>query len=218
MTNLSDMEKLARQYLEHLSNEQETGFRERRFMDDEKKQNAEYHAVQTGLYRQWIKRDEWGNGSFSIRNDWPDGWSRPKTDTPEYEELSRLVLRAQLQFHIIMHDRFVGAPEASPTDVLFTKIETKPQKGTPAPNLPQRRPPGRPPLAWEALGERLGQMDLSKIKIGARGWRTDICTELWSRYTAEFPTKKVPSVATLRDGLKSELDAIEAAKRQPPTR
>lgn len=212
MTDLSDLEKLAQRYLEHLVDEQDVRFRERRFMDDEKRRNAEYHAEQTGMYRQWIKRDEWGNGSFSIRNQWPDGWARPKTDTPDYEELSRLVLRAQLQFHIIMHDRFVGAPEAEPTDVLFTKIETKPQIETPTPILPPRRPPGRPGLDLEALRGRLQHMDLSEIKIDARGWRTKICDELLSWYVKEFQPKKVPKAETLRDKLKPELNAIEAAQ------
>ena len=41
MTDLSDLEKLAQQYLEHLLDEQDVRFRERRFTDDEKRKNAE---------------------------------------------------------------------------------------------------------------------------------------------------------------------------------
>jgi len=212
MTDLSDMEKLAQRYLEHLLDEQDTRFGERRFTDDEKTRNAEHHAEHTGMIREWIKRNEWENGSVYLGNQWPGGWIAPETDTPEFEELSRLVLRAQLQFHIIMHDRFVGAPEAEPTDVLFTKIETKPQIETPTPILPPRRPPGRPRLDLEAFRGRLQHMDLSEIKIGERGWRADICTELLSWYAAEFPSEKTPKMETLRDHLKPELNTIEAAQ------
>lgn len=215
MTDLPDLEKLAQRYLEHLLDEQDTRFGERRFTDDEKTRNAEHHAEHTGVIREWIKRNEWESGSSYLRNQWPDGWTQSKPDTPEYEDLSRLVLRAQLQFHIIMHDRFVGAPEAEPTDVLFSKTETKPQIETPAPTLPPRRPPGRPGLDWESLRKGLGEVDLSKIKTGAKGWRTKICIELWSWYTTEFPSRKVPSVETLRDKLKPDLDVIEAEHQKP---
>lgn len=219
MTEFSKLEILTRQFLRHLLDLQGQRFQERRYMQDEMRQNAEYHAEQTMAFRSLIKRDEWDQGGIFLRNFWPDGWQKPEEDTPEFEELSRLILRAYLQYHIIMHDRFVGAPEVAPIDTLFANLDQKvPERRAPKPKIPTPRLVGRPPLKWGALRTELSQMDMSQIKIGKRGWRGAVCRKLLEWYIDEFQLEEAPEVTTLRDELKAELDEILLRHRLTDTR
>ena len=188
-------------------------------MQEEMKRNAEYHAEQTGLFREWINRDQWEEGGSCLRHFWPDGWQRPKEDTPEFEELSRLILLSYLQYHIIMHDRFAGAPEAVPIDTLFANLDQKaPERRGPKPKIPTPRSVGRPGLDWDALRTELSRMDKSQIKIGKRGWKGAVCRKLLEWYVDKFQLKRAPDVATLRDNLKPELDKIKEQYAQKDIR
>jgi hypothetical protein len=217
MTEFTELEKLARRFYLHLREGGEQRFRKRRFRPDQKRNEADFHAEQTGGFEEWIQRDQWSSVAFFLKREWPTDWEKPEEGTPDFEKFSMLVLQAYHQFHIFMHDRFADAPEAAPIYPLFENLVAEvPEQPSLIPTLPPKRKVGRPKLRWGKIRSRLKEMDLSGFDIGKRGWRDAICRDIFSWYIEEFAddfrgeskVKPPRKPETLRQNLKPELDEI----------